>query len=157
MPNATEISFAPGLAPMPEAPVAAPRTVLIVDDEEPIREVLARIVIGEGHTVMTASDGQEALEVLSRHPDVDLLFLDVMMPRLDGLAALAQLRQTQGHSLPTVIISGKASGENILNGYNAGVDYYVTKPFRPETVRNILHYLMEDLDEQELCDLELLL
>ncbi len=136
---------------------ASRRTVLIVDDDAMIRGVLERIVRSEGHDLIEATDGRQAVDLLMAGAQVDLMLLDIAMPRLDGLSALAEIREDEGRNLPTVVISGRKGQDDVLRGYRAGVDYYITKPFKSSTVRNILRYLLQDLDDTSRTDLEMLL
>ena len=133
------------------------KTVLVVDDEESLRNFAAKLIQSRGYRVVTAGDGAEALAVLTEGTQVDLLVLDVMMPGLDGLQTLEQVR-TRGHtSLPVVLLTAQTEDEQILGGYEKGADCYVTKPLRPSALLNIVDYLIGDLPPAERAKLEPLL
>ncbi|MEK8132111.1 response regulator transcription factor [Paenibacillus filicis] len=102
--------------------------VLIVDDDEEIREAIALHLKQEGLTVFLARDGLEALEQLEKH-EIHLIVLDVMMPRLDGLQATFRIRETR--NIPIVIVSAKSEDTDKILGLNAGADDYISKPFNP--------------------------
>ena len=107
------------------------RRVLVVDDSEPIRTLVAVNLELEGFEVRTAGDGQQALEVLrSWRPDV--VTLDVVMPRLDGLATLERIRADVATAgLPVVLVTGRAQRSDRTRGEELGADAYLTKPFEP--------------------------
>lgn len=133
------------------------KTVLVVDDEEALRTYAAKLIETRGYQVVTAGDGAEALAVLTEGPRIDLMVLDVMMPGLDGLQTLEQVR-TRGHtSLPVVLLTAQSEDEQILGGYEKGADCYVTKPLRPSALLNIVDYLIGDLPPAERAKLEPLL
>jgi CheY-like chemotaxis protein len=113
------------------SPQARSRRVLVVDDSEVIRQLIAVNLELEGFEVFLAEDGQECLDVIeSVAPDV--VTLDVVMPRLDGFATAARLRSggaTRG--LPIVMVTACAQESDLARGQELGVDAYVTKPFEP--------------------------
>ena len=135
---------------------ATGKTVLVTDDNRDLRELTARLIDRRGHRVLQAASGAEAIEVCEREP-VDLLLLDIMMPEMDGFATLAQLRERGHTQLPVVILTAQNTDENVLAGYRAGVDYYLTKPFRTDALLNIVDYLIGDLSADERAHLEALL
>jgi len=133
------------------------KTVLVVDDEEALRTFAAKLIEKRGYQVVTAGDGAEALAVLTRGTQIDLIVLDVMMPGLDGLRTLEQVR-LRGHTrLPVVLLTAQAEDEQILGGYQKGADCYITKPLQPSTLLNIVDYLIGDLAPDERAKLEPLL
>lgn len=101
-------------------------TILIVDDEERIREVVKEYCLMEKYDVIEASDGLEALEMVKNN-DIDLIVLDVMMPKLDGLSAFSKIKEIK--KIPTIILSARSEEYDKLVGFELGVDDYVTKPF----------------------------
>ena len=105
--------------------------VLIVDDEEMIREVLKRYVEFEGNESMEAEDGMEAVR-LCREYDFDVVLMDVMMPRLDGYSAVKEIRKTK--DTPIIMLSARGEEYDKLFAFELGVDDYVTKPFSPKEV-----------------------
>jgi CheY-like chemotaxis protein len=133
------------------------KTVLVVDDEESLRNFAAKLIQSRGYRVVTAGDGAEALAVLTEGTQVDLLVLDVMMPGLDGLQTLEQVRNRGHRQLPVVLLTAQSADEQILRGYECGADCYVTKPVQPSTLLNVVDYLIGDLPPAERAKLEPLL
>ena len=108
-----------------------PFTILVVDDDPVIQKLLSVNFEMEGYRVVTASDGEEALDrVLSEAPAV--VVLDVMMPKVDGIEVLRRIRANPGTgSTPVLLLSAKAQAQDIEDGMAAGADAYLTKPFEP--------------------------
>jgi DNA-binding response OmpR family regulator len=105
------------------------RSVLVADDDPIIQRILRLNLELEGYSVTTASDGVEALESLARTP-YDLVVLDVMMPRLDGLEVLRRIReQATTAGIPVIMLTARSGAEDLWDGWTLGVDYYLTKPF----------------------------
>jgi two-component system response regulator MprA len=106
--------------------------VLVADDQEDVRSLLSLLLELEGHDVATAVDGGDAvLKATERRPDA--IILDVMMPRVDGLTALRQLRGAPlTAKVPVLLLSGKTSASDFDAGMDAGADGYLTKPFDPD-------------------------
>ena len=105
--------------------------ILICDDERDIVSALKIYLSGEGYNLFEAYDGREALEIVREH-DIHLILMDVMMPRLDGIAATAKLREES--NVPIIMLTAKSeSGDKVL-GLNIGADDYITKPFDPAEV-----------------------
>lgn len=107
----------------------APLTVMVVDDEPDLLELVAYNIRQDGHEVLTATNGLAALEMVkSRQPDV--VVLDVMMPGLSGLEVARRLRsQTETASIPIVMLTARAEEKHELEGLDAGADDYISKPF----------------------------
>lgn len=102
--------------------------ILVCDDDKEIVEAIEIYLVQEGYEVLKAYDGEEALGVLkTRHPD--LLIIDVMMPRLDGIRATLKIRE--GNNMPIIILSAKSEDADKILGLNVGADDYLTKPFNP--------------------------
>lgn len=109
-----------------DAPTPDGRLVLVVDDEPMLRNLLSRLLRMEGYSVIEASDGQSALELIdARHPD--LVLLDVMMPARDGLDVLGDLRRTS--EVPVILVSALGEEVDRVLGLKMGADDYVVKPF----------------------------
>ncbi len=102
--------------------------ILIVDDEEMIREVLKEYLLADGHEVSEAADGCEAVEKC-REGTYDLLIMDVMMPKMDGFSAVKEIRKTQ--DVPVIMLSARGEEYDKLFAFQLGADDYVTKPFSP--------------------------
>lgn len=128
-------------------------TVLVVDDEKDIRDVIEIYLQNEGINVITASDGLDAIEKLKNN-DVDLIILDIMMPRLDGIRACLEIRKEK--NLPIIMLSAKVEDSDKILGLNVGADDYVTKPFNPleltarvkSQLRRYLHF-SEEVDHND--------
>ena len=103
-------------------------TVLVCDDDKEIVEAIEIYLSQEGYRILKAYDGEQALKVLNEEK-VDLLVIDVMMPRLDGIRATLKIREKM--SLPIIILSAKSEDSDKILGLNIGADDYVTKPFNP--------------------------
>ena len=104
--------------------------VLVVDDEQKIRDLIGQYLSVEGYDVDYAKDGIEALTKVSKG-DVDLCILDVMMPFMDGITCLKEMR-TRGYNAPVIILSAKGEEYDKITGFEAGSDDYVVKPFSPK-------------------------
>ena len=103
-------------------------SVLIVDDDEEITRSTGIFLKAEGYRVLEAHDGLEALDMLMNE-DIQLVLLDIMMPKLDGISTLMKLSEKK--NIPVIIISAKSEGADKILGLTAGADDYVTKPFDP--------------------------
>ena len=102
--------------------------ILVCDDDREIVEAIEIYLSQEGYKVLKAYDGEEALKVLDREK-VDLLIIDVMMPRLDGIRATLKIREKK--NMPIIILSAKSEDADKILGLNVGADDYMTKPFNP--------------------------
>ncbi len=104
------------------------KTILVVDDEEHIRELATLYLEQEGYGVLNASDGEEALEV-ARAKQPDLIVLDVMMPGLDGLDVCRELRKES--DVPVLMLTARSEEIDRIVGLELGADDYMGKPFNP--------------------------
>jgi len=105
--------------------------VLIVDDEEGIRNVLKEYVEFEGNLAYEACDGMQAVR-LCKEEDFDIILMDIMMPRLDGFSAVKEIKKIK--NIPVIMLSARSEEYDKLFGFELGVDDYVTKPFSPKEV-----------------------
>ena len=103
-------------------------TFLVCDDDKEIVDAIEIYLLQEGYKVEKAYDGEQALEIL-HNKKIDLMVIDVMMPKLDGIRATFQVRKTS--SIPIIILSAKTEDADKILGLNVGADDYVTKPFNP--------------------------
>ncbi|MDY5846111.1 MAG: response regulator transcription factor [Bariatricus sp.] len=103
-------------------------TILVCDDDKDIVEAIDIYLTQEGYQVLKAYNGEDAIKVLKSN-EVDLLIMDVMMPRLDGIRATLKIREEM--SLPIIILSAKSEDADKILGLNIGADDYMTKPFNP--------------------------
>ncbi|MDQ0087059.1 DNA-binding response OmpR family regulator [Paenibacillus anaericanus] len=108
--------------------MSARGTILLVDDEKEIIQLMDIYLKNEGYKLLKAADGLEALELLGRH-QVDLIILDVMMPRMDGIEACMKIRESK--NMPIIMLSAKGQDMDKIAGLSIGADDYVTKPFNP--------------------------
>jgi len=102
--------------------------ILVCDDDREIVEAVEIYLSKEGYNVIKAYDGLEAIEILEKE-DVQLLLIDVMMPKLDGLRATLKIREKSG--IPIIILSAKSEDSDKVIGLDVGADDYITKPFNP--------------------------
>lgn len=105
--------------------------ILVVDDEENIREVIREYAEFEGHEVDEACDGMEAVEK-AKEKDYDIIIMDIMMPRLDGYLACKEIRKFK--QTPVLMLSARGEEYDKLFGFELGIDDYVVKPFSPKEV-----------------------
>ena len=103
--------------------------ILVCDDDKEIVEAIEIYLGQEGHQILRAYDGEEALKILETEKDVELLIIDVMMPKLDGIRATLKVREA--NNIPIIILSAKSEDADKILGLNVGADDYVTKPFNP--------------------------
>jgi DNA-binding response OmpR family regulator len=116
--------------------------VLVVDDDEVIRQLIAVNLTLEGFDVATAIDGQDCLDKV-RAIDPDVITLDVMMPRLDGWETAVQLRKSADTAhIKVVLVTARAQEDDKSRGSHVGADAYVTKPFDPNEMIRIVRELV---------------
>ncbi len=105
--------------------------VLICDDQPDIVNALKIYLASEGYRLFTAANGLEAVELVRREP-IQLVLLDIMMPRMDGITATAKIREFS--NVPIILLTAKSETEDMVLGLNIGADDYITKPFVPVEV-----------------------
>ena len=122
-------------------------TILVVDDELLIRKVIREYLESENYKVLEAENGLDALRVLSSNK-VNLIVLDIMMPKMDGFACLEEIRKTK--DIPVIMLSAMKEETDKLNSFNLGVDDYVTKPFSPkELIARVKAHLKRTVNNEE--------
>ena len=104
--------------------------ILVVDDESRMRKLIRDFLEREGYQILEASDGVEALDIFYDEKNIDLILLDVMMPRMDGWQVCKEIREYS--KVPIMMLTARAEEQNELKGFELGVDEYVTKPFSPK-------------------------
>ena len=104
--------------------------VLIVDDEVGIRDVIKEYCLFENFDVLEAEDGEEAIRIIKNNNDINIIVLDIMMPKMDGYTMLKELRKIS--TIPVIMLSARSEEYNKLLSFELGVDDYVTKPFSPK-------------------------
>lgn len=102
--------------------------ILICDDDKEIVEAISIYLSQEGYQIYKAYDGEQAIEVLKKE-DIQLLIIDIMMPRLDGIHAMIKIREFS--AIPILVLSAKSEDVDKILGLNVGADDYITKPFNP--------------------------
>jgi DNA-binding response OmpR family regulator len=118
------------------------KTVLVVDDEQDILDLVRFRLEHDGYRVITASDGQAGL-ALAREERPDLCILDVMMPKLTGLEVLAHLRADPATAdTPVILLTARGQDADVDRGFELGAQDYVTKPFSPKELRRRVHALL---------------
>ena len=103
--------------------------ILVCDDDREIVKAIEIYLSKEGYNILKAYDGMEALETLKKNDDIQLIILDIMMPRLDGIETANIIRKDR--SIPIIMLSAKSEDYDKISGLNNGADDYVTKPFNP--------------------------
>ncbi len=107
------------------------KTIMIVEDEDRLREILRDYFEEEGFAIIEAANGREAIEKFEKHK-VDLMLLDIMMPEIDGMTVCKRIRRNS--DVPIIIITAKSEDEDKILGFELGADEYVTKPFSPKVL-----------------------
>ena len=106
-------------------------TILVVDDESRMRKLIKDFLIQKGYNILEAGDGEAALQIFEENENkINLILLDVMMPKLDGWSVLRQIRQTS--KVPIIMLTARGEEQDELFGFELGVDEYITKPFSPK-------------------------
>lgn len=117
------------------------RTIVVVDDDRDIRMILRANLEDEGYAVLEAGGGREALEII-KESDPDLVVLDIMMPEVDGYDVLQELRSTPEFAdLPVVLLTARRQESDVWEGWSAGADYYITKPFKMDELLKFIRYI----------------
>ncbi len=120
-----------------------PHKILVADDEPALLRLMEFVLAKQGHTLLTATNGEEALAE-ARRQRPDLIVLDIMMPRMDGYQVAEAIRaDDELKETPIIMLSAKAQDEDIARGLEAGVDQYVTKPFSPDELTSLVTNYLE--------------
>ncbi len=104
--------------------------ILVIDDESRMRKLVRDFLTKKGYEVLEASNGEEAMDIFYEDKEIDLLILDVMMPKMDGWEVCREVRKTS--KVPIIMLTAKGDERDELLGFELGVDEYVTKPFSPK-------------------------
>ncbi|MBJ7929026.1 MULTISPECIES: response regulator transcription factor [Bacillus cereus group] len=116
------------------------RTILIVEDEDILREIMKDYLLNEGYNVLEAIDGKEALSIFEEY-EVHLIILDIMLPELDGWAVCRRIRKKS--NVPIIMLTARVDEDDTLLGFELGADDYVTKPYSPPILLARAKRLME--------------
>ena len=118
--------------------------ILVVDDEARIRSIIKKYAEFDGHTVTEAADGMEAVH-FCRNAEFDIIIMDIMMPELDGFSACREIRKIS--STPIIMLSARGEEYDRINGFELGIDDYVTKPFSPKELMLRIEAIMKRVNK----------
>lgn len=104
--------------------------ILVVDDESRMRKLVRDFLVRKDYVVVEAEDGQQAVDIFYEHRDISLIICDVMMPQMDGFEVVKEIRSYS--DVPIIMLTAKGEERDELNGFDLGVDEYITKPFSPK-------------------------
>ena len=104
--------------------------ILVVDDESRMRKLIKDFLVRSGYEVLEAENGEQAVDMFLRIKDIELLILDVMMPKMDGWEVCREIRKNS--KVPIIMLTAKATEADELKGFELGVDEYISKPFSPK-------------------------
>lgn len=125
--------------------------ILVVDDEARMRKLVRDFLIRDNFDVLEAGDGEEALDIFYRDKDIALIILDVMMPKINGWDVCREIRETS--KVPIIMLTAKGEENDELQGFELGVDEYISKPFSPKIlvarIEAILRRLNNRVTEEE--------
>lgn len=122
-------------------------TIMIVDDEYRMRKLIKDFLVKEDYRIIEAADGEEAIDIFAENNKIDLILLDVMMPKLDGWSTLRQIRQTS--NVPVIMLTARGEEHDELFGFELGVDEYISKPFSPKILVARIKALLGRIKEKE--------
>lgn len=126
------------------------KSILIVDDEQPIVDILAFNLKNEGYKIFEANDGEKAVEIV-KNEDIDMVLLDVMIPKMDGLLVCKEIKKD--FNIPILMISAKGDESDKIEGLDIGADDYITKPFSVKEliarVKANLRKIQNEISEQK--------
>ena len=127
--------------------------ILVVDDEARMRKLVKDFLVKAGYVVLEAQDGNEAMEVFYANKDISLLILDVMMPGMDGWEVCREVRSSS--QIPIIMLTARSDERDELQGFELGVDEYISKPFSPKIlVARVEAILRRSLGQNEEAKLE---
>ncbi|CAD0229772.1 response regulator transcription factor [Planktothrix agardhii] len=118
-------------------------TVMIVDDSNALREIIAKMLQDSGMEVISAEDGVQALEKIEQVTQLDLVVLDIVMPNMNGYELCRQIKKNpKTQNIPVVMCSSKSEDFDRIWGIRQGADAYISKPFRPEELLSTIKQLL---------------
>lgn len=119
-----------------------PKTLLVIEDDETMRNAIKRIFEAEGLVVKTAADGTQLSSVLDDNP-IDLIIMDIGLPWINGIELAKMLKEHEDlKSIPLIFVSGKTSDFDVKRGFEAGADDYIKKPFDIDKIKKTVHTLL---------------
>lgn len=127
--------------------------ILVVDDESRIRKIIRDFLVKEGYVVCEAEDGEAALDIFCSNNDIDLIIMDVMMPKMDGWQLCKEVRKLS--KVPILMLTAKSEEQDELKGFELGVDEYISKPFSPKILTARVNALLRRTtgDNEEILDI----
>ena len=127
--------------------------ILVVDDESRIRKIIRDLLVREGYVVCEAEDGEAALDIFCSNNDIDLIIMDVMMPKMDGWQLCKEVRKLS--KVPILMLTAKSEEQDELKGFELGVDEYISKPFSPKILTARVNALLRRTtgDSEEILDI----
>lgn len=127
--------------------------ILVVDDESRIRKIIRDFLVREGYVVCEAEDGEAALDIFCSNNDIDLIIMDVMMPKMDGWQLCKEARKLS--KVPILMLTAKSEEQDELKGFELGVDEYISKPFSPKILTARVNALLRRTtgDDEEILDI----
>ena len=125
--------------------------ILVVDDESRMRKLVKDFLTKKGFTVIEAGDGEEAVDKFFEVKDIALIILDVMMPKMDGFEVCREIRQTS--QVPIIMLTAKGDERDELQGFQLGVDEYITKPFSPKILVARVEAVLRRTNKEEETEL----
>lgn len=127
--------------------------ILVVDDESRIRKIIRDFLVREGYVVCEAEDGEAALDIFCSNNDIDLIIMDVMMPKMDGWQLCKEVRKLS--KVPILMLTAKGEEQDELKGFELGVDEYISKPFSPKILTARVNALLRRTigNEEEILDI----
>ena len=127
--------------------------ILVVDDESRIRKIIRDFLVREGYVVCEAEDGEAALDIFCSNNDIDLIIMDVMMPKMDGWQLCKEVRKLS--KVPILMLTAKIEEQDELKGFELGVDEYISKPFSPKILTARVNALLRRTtgDNEEILDI----
>ena len=127
--------------------------ILVVDDESRIRKIIRDFLVREGYVVCEAEDGEAALDIFCSNNNIDLIIMDVMMPKMDGWQLCKEVRKLS--KVPILMLTAKSEEQDELKGFELGVDEYISKPFSPKILTARVNALLIRTtgDNEEILDI----
>ena len=127
--------------------------ILVVDDESRIRKIIRDFLVREGYVVCEAENGEAALDIFCSNNDIDLIIMDVMMPKMDGWQLCKEVRKLS--KVPILMLKAKSEEQDELKGFELGVDEYISKPFSPKILTARVNALLRRTtgDDEEILDI----
>ena len=122
----------------------AKKKILVADVEARLRKLVCDYLIREGYDVVEAGDGEAALDAFYSQKDIDLLILDIMMPKINGYDVCKEIRENS--KVPIIMLTAKSEENDVLNGFSYGADEYISKPFSPKILMAHVNALIRRVD-----------